>query len=63
MILRETQSGQELESNEDIRIAVESGGGILVQFIETNDEEADNEKHQGQGGDEEAEDNDDKKDA
>ena len=30
MVLRESQSGQELETHEDVRIAVESGEGILV---------------------------------
>jgi len=34
LILREKQSGQILEQPEDIHIAVDSGDGILVQFIE-----------------------------
>ena len=34
LILREKQSGQVLEHQEDIHIAVDSGEGILVQFIE-----------------------------
>ena len=34
LILREKQSGQILEHPEDIHIAVDSGDGILVQFIE-----------------------------
>ena len=34
LILREKQSGQILEQQEDIHIAVDSGDGILVQFIE-----------------------------
>jgi len=34
LILREKQSGQELQSVQDILIAIDSGEGILVQFIE-----------------------------
>ena len=38
MVLREAQSGQELDSHEDVKIAIESGEGIIVQFIESNEE-------------------------
>ncbi len=34
LVLREKQSGILLEQIEDIHIAVDSGEGILVQFVE-----------------------------
>ena len=34
LILREKQSGQILEYQNDIHVAVNSGDGILVQFVE-----------------------------
>ena len=36
LFLREKTTGQELQSIEDILVAMENGDGLLVQFIEVD---------------------------